>query len=66
MITIEIYTAGGETLSGTFTLPVSATVALLSTLDPETPVKVNRRMFIALTRTTLQCLTHGNIVEIFV
>lgn len=66
MITIEIYTGGGETLSGTFTLPVSATVALLSTLDPETAVKVNRRMFISLTRTTLQCLTHGNIVEIFV
>lgn len=66
MVTIETYAAGGEILTGTFTLAPLAAYAVLLTLDPDrgTVVTVNGKQ-IPLTYTALKSITDGDKVEIF-
>lgn len=66
MVNLETFTAGGETLTGSFTLHQTSARAVLSTIDPRrgVVVTVNRRE-ITLTRKTINTIVDGDKVEIF-
>jgi len=66
MVTIETFTAGGETLTGSFTFTPTAVFAILSTIEPDrgVVVTVNRRE-IDLTYTAFKSIVSGDKVEIF-
>jgi hypothetical protein len=66
MVTIETFTAGGETLTGTFTFTPTAVRAILSTIEPGrgVVVTVNRRE-IELTYPAFNSIVDGDKVEVF-
>jgi hypothetical protein len=66
MITFEVYTAGGEILTGTFTLPVSGAYAILYTMTGGTACIMVNGADAELNRKTLTSLKAGDKVEVFV